>query len=124
MKANYGLSTGFMSEQSIQQMYLDIENEINKNPSLSEEKVFHIKYVYYLMQYIFKDRKSVSVTNTIGSVSRRSGCVTIEGKNIVFTNALMFAKAAKLASNVEVYPKLDGYIIINFTFNRLAVKYE
>lgn len=50
------------------------------------------------------------------------GAVSVVGKEIIVTDTKSFALAAKLASNIEVYPKVDGTTQINFTFHNLTRK--
>lgn len=52
------------------------------------------------------------------------GYVSISGKNIRFLKPHYFEEAAKIASNVEIYPKTDGTIQINFTFNDVVSTFE
>ena len=48
------------------------------------------------------------------------GAISICGEDLVFTNSADLSKAILLASNVEIYPKTDGTIQMNFSFNNLA----
>ncbi len=50
------------------------------------------------------------------------GAVSVIGKEIVVTDTKVFAMAARLADNVEVYPKVDGTTQINLTFHHLTRK--
>lgn len=50
------------------------------------------------------------------------GAVSVIGKEIVITDTKVFAMAARLANNVEVYPKVDGTTQINLTFHHLTRK--
>lgn len=50
------------------------------------------------------------------------GAVSVIGKEIVVTDTKVFAMAARLADNVEVYPKVDGATQISLTFHHLTRK--
>lgn len=50
------------------------------------------------------------------------GAVSVIGKEIVITDTKAFAMVARLADNVEVYPKVDGTTQINLIFHRLTRK--
>lgn len=50
------------------------------------------------------------------------GAVSVIGKEIVITDTKVFAMVARLADNVEVYPKVDGTTQINLTFHNLTRK--
>ena len=46
--------------------------------------------------------------------------LNIEGKNLTFTNAEWFARAAEFASNTEVYPLTNGNVKMTLTFHGLV----
>ena len=48
------------------------------------------------------------------------GSITVVGKNPKFRRPDLFVKAARLASNVDIYPRTDGTIQIDFTFHGLT----
>lgn len=49
---------------------------------------------------------------------RKTGCVTVIGKNIMFDNSSAFMDVVDLANTFEVFPKVDGTIQMDFTFYR------
>lgn len=51
-----------------------------------------------------------------------SGAVMIVGKEVEVSDPTAFAQAAALATNFEVYPKVDGKIQMNFSFDGLTRK--
>lgn len=48
------------------------------------------------------------------------GSITVVGKTPKFRRPDLFVKAARLASNVDIYPRTDGTIQIDFTFHGLT----
>ena len=50
------------------------------------------------------------------------GYISIVGKNIKFNNPKVIEEVAALADNFEVYPRTDGTVKINFTFQNVTVE--
>lgn len=50
------------------------------------------------------------------------GTISITAKYLNVTNPALFAKACALASNYEMYPKLDGTVVFNLTFYGMTRK--
>lgn len=50
------------------------------------------------------------------------GTISFEAKKFSVTDTDLFARACALASNYEMYPKLDGTIVINLTFYDMTRK--
>lgn len=48
------------------------------------------------------------------------GYISIEGKNYSVNNPSAFALICKSASNIEIYPRTDGKVTTNITFNRIS----
>ncbi len=61
------------------------------------------------------------VTHGINEPMIGSGYIRIIGSKVVFSNTRMLAKYATLASNFEVYPRVDGKVCMAFTFDGLAL---
>lgn len=49
-----------------------------------------------------------------------NGAVSVIGKSIDFYNTELFATLARLAVNFEAYPRTDGTIKLDFTFQELS----
>ena len=64
------------------------------------------------------------VTVTPRDVFPNVGCIEVVAKGLSITNTEMFAKVAELSSNYEIYPKLDGTIVFDFSFYGLTEKAE
>ena len=50
------------------------------------------------------------------------GCIEVIGKNIRILDPFRFGAAGSLAHNYEFYSKLDGTVVLSFTFYRMTVK--
>ena len=64
----------------------------------------------------------VKVEYEIGKPFPSMGYVSLIGKSVEVTDPALFAKAARLASNIEVYTLTNGKTKIDFTFHGLTVK--
>lgn len=64
--------------------------------------------------------KGAKITYKLNEPFRSMGSVSITGKNITFAKPELFASISKVASNVDIYPKTDGSIRVDFTFHGLT----
>lgn len=48
------------------------------------------------------------------------GVVSVVGKNIEIKDPALFSAASEIASNLEVYPKTDGTVVMSLTFHHLT----
>lgn len=85
------------------------------------EKVEAFAEVYRTVSTVAKGQ-GVRMEYAIGKPFPSMGYVSLTGKDIEVTDPALFAKAARLASNVEVYTLNNGKTKIDFTFHGLTVK--
>ncbi len=64
----------------------------------------------------------VTVTAHINEPFKSMGYISVCGKDIIFDSPGAVAAASAAASNVEVYPKKNGTVVMNFTFHGVARK--
>lgn len=79
--------------------------------------------VYKLMQHMTRGA-SAKVSYKIHEPFTSMGSVSVTGKVIPVKKPELFLRAASLASNFEVYPKVDGTVMMTFTFHGLTRKGE
>lgn len=101
----------------------DILEQESKPCIVNPDKVKPLIYTYKLLKSLTKGKK-VKVTYELNTPFLSMGSVSVVGKDLTFTNTETFLKAAKLASNLDVYPKVDGTVQIDFTFHGLTVPLE
>ncbi len=77
--------------------------------------------VYNVVKSSIKN-KGVKITYGINEPYVGSGFIRIEGTKIEITNTKVFSKAAKLASNFEVYPLVNGKLRMAFAFSGLVLR--
>lgn len=64
---------------------------------------------------------SAKVSCGYGELGSKSGCITVEGREINLTALGCFAYAASLADNTEVYPLENGNVRMAFAFHRFLI---
>lgn len=88
---------------------------------LNLRRVKELEYTYNVLKSIVKGNR-VQLAYEMNAPYTSMGYISIIGKGINITEPELFTKAAQLASNVEMYPKVDGTVQINFTFHGLTRK--
>lgn len=84
----------------------------------SEER---IKAACDVMKQITKG-KEVRVSYELNTPYNGMGFITVVGSRIDISNPILFSKIMEISSNLEVYPKTNGDIQMNFTFHNLIRK--
>lgn len=52
------------------------------------------------------------------------GSVSVTGKALEFSDSEQFMEAVRLVANFNVYPKTDGTVAMDFTFNGLTIRVD
>lgn len=97
-----------------------IAKEENVTSLVKVERVKDVVDTYKAMRKMMKGAKA-KVSYKLYKPFRSTGSVSIIGKNIPVKDIKAFVQCAKTASNINVYPKLDGTIRIDFTFHGLTI---
>lgn len=79
------------------------------------ERQMQMMSAYQIIQEIVSG-KDLKIECKIGDRFRSMGAISVSGKDLLIVNPERFQKAAFLASNFEIYPKVDGTIQFNLTF--------
>lgn len=95
----------------------------NKTSIVVPNKIEQVLYTYKLLKYVTKGTDA-QVTYELYQPYKSMGSVSVTGSNINFTNTEWFIKAAELASNVDIYPKTNGKVTVDFTFHGLTKSIE
>lgn len=82
-------------------------------------KMKDLMVVYKLMKYITSGRR-LKITYEINKPYKTMAFVSIVGKDLKFSHPQWFVMATKIASNVDIFPRVDGTVQIDFTFNGFA----
>lgn len=86
-------------------------------------KIEQVLYTYKLLKYVTKNTDA-RVTYELYQPCKSMGSVSVTGSNINFTNTEWFIKSAELASNIDIYPRTNGKVTIDFTFHGLTKNFE
>lgn len=91
----------------------------SKSAVLNPIKIQQMQFAYGVLKYLTKDI-GAKLTYALNEPFKSMGSISIEGKNLTFTNAEWFARAAEFASNTEVYPLTNGNVKMTLTFHGLV----
>lgn len=82
-------------------------------------KMKDLMVVYKLMKYITSGKR-LKITYEINKPYKTMAFVSVVGKDLKFSHPQWFVMATKIASNVDIFPRVDGTVQIDFTFNGFA----
>lgn len=87
------------------------------SPDIKRQKQFYRSYE--ILSHIMGDNIIVSY-DIYGQPIKTSGAISITGKEIKILDTKKFAQVSRMASNMEVYPRTDGSIVMAFMFYGLS----
>lgn len=82
-------------------------------------KVQQMQFAYGVLKYLTKNTDA-KLSYALHEPFKSMGSISVEGKNLAFTNAEWFSRAAEFASNTEVYPLTNGKVRMTLTFHGLV----
>ena len=91
----------------------------SKPAVLNPIKIQQMQFAYGVLKYLTKGT-GAKLTYALNEPFKSMGSISVEGKNLTFTNAEWFARAAEFASNTEVYPLTNGKVRMTLTFHSIA----
>lgn len=91
----------------------------SKPAVLNPIKIQQMQFAYGVLKYLTKGT-GAKLTYALNEPFKSMGSISVEGKNLTFTNAEWFARAAEFASNTEVYPLTNGNVKMTLTFHGLV----
>lgn len=86
---------------------------------LNPIKIQQMQFAYGVLKYLTKGT-GAKLAYALNEPFKSMGSISVEGKNLTFTNAEWFARAAEFASNTEVYPLTNGNVKMTLTFHGLV----
>ena len=81
---------------------------------IDKEEMSLFEIAYNVLNLIIS--KNVKVAYTVDSGFKGVGDISLIGKEIEFTDTDALVLVCKLASNINVYARLDGSVRMDFTF--------
>ena len=97
----------------------EILDEENKPMLLNPTRLTQMQFVYAVLKKYALVNDAI-VTYKLNEPFTSMGSVTIEGEDFILSSPKWFARAAEMASNVEIYTLVNGNIRITFTFHEYA----
>ena len=91
----------------------------SKPAVLNPIKIQQMQFAYGVLKYLTKGT-GAKLTYALNEPFKSMGSISVEGKNLTFTNAEWSARAAEFASNTEVYPLTNGNVKMTLTFHGLV----
>lgn len=91
----------------------------SKPAVLNPIKIQQMQFAYGVLKYL-TNGTGAKLTYALNEPFKSMGSISVEGKNLTFTNAEWFARAAEFASNTEVYPLTNGNVKMTLTFHGLV----
>ena len=83
------------------------------------DAIKRIQAIYRLLQKMTKG-SGAKVSCHLHEPFHSMGYIRVTGRNLTFGQPRVFVALAKMASNLDVYPKVDGSIQIDFTFHNIT----
>ena len=122
--------TKFEDEADLEELedYLDedilrlaqmIEEEESRPALVNPIRISEVFTAYRLLNSALEGEK-VMVTYKLHEPWKSAGSVSIIGEDLVILNTEAFARATRLASNLEAYSRTDGSICVTLTFYGLT----
>lgn len=127
----FDFDTEFMQDYEIEEMMdsllLDLGNQVieseSKTSIINPNRLKQITLSYNVLKYLTQ-KMDAKVSYMLHEPFQSVGCVSVEGKDISFCNTKLFVKICQLASNIDVYPLMNGSIKIDLTFHKLTESIE
>ena len=91
----------------------------NKPAVLNPIKIQQMQFSYGVIKYLTQNTDA-KMSYALNEPFKSMGSISVEGKNIAFTNSEWFARACEFASNTEVYPLTNGKVRLTLTFHGLV----
>ena len=119
MNNNVTRETEIYEDEVLMKIARAVYNDEQKNTAVVPEREEQVRIAYNLMKRIVSD-ENVKVSYELHKPFPSSGSVSAEGKEIIIENPTLFAKIAEIATNLEVYPKVNGNVVMSFAFDGLT----
>ena len=91
----------------------------SKPAVLNPIKIQQMQFSYGVIKYLTQNTDA-KMSYALNEPFKSMGSISVEGKNLAFTNSEWFARACEFASNTEVYPLTNGKVRLTLTFHGLV----
>lgn len=110
-------------EALVEYLFEGAEDYKKKSKIINPIRMKGFIYAYKILNYIAKEA-GAKIVYKLHDPFIGAGSIRMNGKNLRINNPRLLATAAKIASNFNIYPKLDGSIQIDFGFYNLTTDME
>lgn len=125
---DFNFEDEFLSDEEVwealDEALLDLAKDVDADEDctafLNIARQKQIGIAYTALKYILNGT-GAKVTYRLHEPYKSMGVVSVVGKNLAFVKGDVFIKIARLASNVDIYPRVDSTVQIDFTFHGLTV---
>lgn len=93
--------------------------EDSRSQMINPARMRQFMYVYGVMKYMAADG-GARVTYDLHKPFTSVGSISVEADTIEIENTELFKKCVGIASNIEVYPKTNGKIMMCLTFHGMT----
>lgn len=127
MVNEFDFDSEFVSDDEVEAMLDSLTTAIAEQAEYDDSRIEIINpykmraviYTYKVMCYLFKGT-SAKVTYELNKPYKSMGSVSVVGKDLTFNKPEWLTAAVKLASNFNIYPKVNGMVQMDFTFHGLT----
>lgn len=82
-------------------------------------KIQQMQFAYGVLKYLTKN-SDAKLTYALHKPFQSMGSISVEGKNLMFTNSEWFSRASEFASNTDIYALTNGNVKMTLTFHGLV----
>ena len=94
-----------------------------KTSVLNKERLREIKFVYDAIQTVLL-KPGMELTYELNAPLKSMASISITGKDLRFTNAEWFSRAAEFSDTIEAEPLVNGKVRLTFGFHGLTSPIE
>lgn len=111
------------AEEALQSVAEMVQQDEEGTHVTNIKRLKDVKLVYKLLKYITSG-KQLEIICELNKPYASMAYISVIGKELKFDYPKWFALCSNIASNVEMYARMDGSTQVNFTFNGFTDKVE
>lgn len=110
-----------LTEEELQHIAEAIEQDESGTHVANIKRLKDIKLVYRLLKHITSGEQ-LQIMYELNKPYTSMAYISVVGKSLEFERPEWFTLCSNIASNVEIYARMDGRVQVNFTFNGFTNK--
>lgn len=112
-----------LTEEFLAEIARAIEQDESGTHVANIKRLKDVKFVYRLLERITSGEQ-LRIVYELNKPYTSMAYISVVGKTLRFENPEWFALCSNIASNVEIYARMDGNAQVNFTFNGFTNKID